>query len=57
MSTEATTLSIKLAAPACLTCGLMGNTLRIDCSAEARAAALRDGIAVACHETALANGS
>jgi len=47
---EGQELTLKLAASACLTCGLLGDSLTIDCSSEARAAALRDGIALACHE-------
>jgi hypothetical protein len=51
VTTEGGELSIKLAA-ACLSCGL-GDGLKIDCGTAARADALRDGIAVACHEVSL----
>ena len=57
VTTETSQLSIKLAASACLSCGLMGDSLRIECASDARAAALRDGIAIACHEFSLEKAS
>ena len=57
VTTETSQLSIKLAATACLSCGLMGDSLRIECASDARAAALRDGIAIACHEFSLEKAS
>ncbi|KAL1515548.1 hypothetical protein AB1Y20_002168 [Prymnesium parvum] len=56
VNTDGGRLSIRLAASACLSCG-MGHTLKVEVGTAARAAAVRDGIAIACHECALENGS